>query len=163
MMEKIEYRPIGVVHSPFKTPKGAPIQPPAGRDAEAEVEIFPDYVEGLADLDGFSHIILLYHCHRAGAPSLTVTPFLDDAAHGLFATRAPSRPNPIGLSIVRLISAADGTLHIKEVDILDGAPVLDVKPYVPAFDLRASARIGWMERRTDRMTSARDDGRFAES
>ncbi len=161
MIEKIEYRPIGVVHSPFKTPEGAPIQPPGGRDAEATVEIFPDYGEGLADLDGFSHLILLYHCHRSGVPSLTVTPFLDNVPHGLFATRAPSRPNPIGLSIVRLTGVAGGTLYIKEVDILDGAPVLDVKPYVPAFDRREPCHIGWMERRTDKMAAARDDGRFA--
>lgn len=161
MIETIEYRPIGVVHSPFKTPEGAPIQPPGGEDAEATVEIYPDYAEGLTDLDGFSHIILLYHCHRAGTPSLMATPFLDNAPHGLFATRAPARPNPIGLSIVRLTSAADGILYIKEVDILDGAPVLDIKPYVPAFDLRESVRIGWMERRTGKMAAARDDGRFA--
>ena len=160
-MEKIEYRPIGVVHSPFKTPEGAPIQPTGGRDAEATVEICPEYVEGLADLEGFSHIILLYHCHRAGTPSLTVTPFLDNAPHGLFATRAPSRPNPIGLSIVRLMGVEEGTLYIKEVDILDGAPVLDIKPYVPDFDRREAAAIGWMAHRTGKMAETRDDGRFA--
>lgn len=160
-MNEIVYRPIGVVHSPFKEPAGAPIQPPAGEAATATVEIDPDYAEGLADLEGFSHIILLYHCHRSGTPALTVTPFLDNAPHGLFATRAPSRPNPIGLSIVRLTAVAEGILYIKEVDILDGAPVLDIKPYVPAFDLRASAAIGWMEHQTDKMASTRDDGRFA--
>ncbi len=161
MSDAIQYRPIGRVHSPFKTPEGAPIQPPGGGEVTATVEIYPVYAEGLADLEGFSHIILLYHCHRAGTPSLIVTPFLDDAPHGVFATRAPSRPNPIGLSIVRLTGVGAGILYIKEVDILDGAPVLDIKPYVPAFDLRESAAVGWMERRTGQMTDARDDGRFA--
>jgi len=129
MMEKITYRPIGVVHSPFKKPEGTPIQSAAATDTSAVVEVFPEYAEGLDDLDGFSHIILLYHFHLAAKCSLSVRPYLDHTPHGLFATRAPARPNSIGLSIVRLSGISNGELQVMDVDILDGTPLLDVKPY----------------------------------
>lgn len=156
----IEYHPIGIVHTPFKTPEGTPIQPPGGMDDCAVVEVFEEYLEGLRDIEGFSHIILLYHCHLAGTAKLTVTPFLDNARHGLFSTRAPARPNPIGFSVVRLLRVEAGSLFIREVDIVDGTPLLDIKPYVPKFDSRAAERIGWIEKQAHRTEEARDDGRF---
>lgn len=162
-MEPIVYTPIGVVRSPHAGPEGTPIQPPGGSGIDARVEIRPEYAEGLRDLDGFSHLILLYHCHLAKPGPLTVKPFLEDAEHGLFATRAPARPNPIGLSVVRLKAVEGTTLHISDVDIIDGAPILDVKPYVPAFDAPdpGGVRTGWLETRVHRTRDSRDDGRFS--
>ena len=159
--EKIEYAPIGIIHSPFKEPKGVPIQPSASKGVEGYVEIFPEFVQGLKDLEGFSHIILLYHFHLSKPFSLLVKPYLDDEHHGVFATRAPSRPNPIGLSIVQLLSIEENILRIRDVDIVDGTPLLDIKPYVPQFDERGNARIGWLEKKIARLQISRDDGRFA--
>jgi tRNA (adenine37-N6)-methyltransferase len=113
-------------------------------------------------LEGFSHIILLYHFHRARPPALTVRPYLDDASHGVFATRAPARPNAIGLSTVRLLGIEGTVLRIEDVDILDGTPVLDIKPYVPGFDVRPHARSGWVQDNLARLDQAQDDGRFAQ-
>ncbi len=159
-MEDVVYKPIGIIHSPFKEPQGTPIQPPAGRDVEGTVEVFPEYVEGLKDLDGFSHIILIYHFHLSKRVSLTATPFMDDQAHGIFAIRACARPNPIGISQVRLVKVDGNILHIRDMDIVDGTPLLDIKPYVPRFDAREADRTGWLEERVERLPKARDDGRF---
>jgi len=117
-MNTIEYRPIGIIRTPFEKAEGTPIQPTARGSAEAVVEVFPEYTDGLADLDGFSHIILLYHLHKSRQHSLRVKPFLDDKTHGLFATRAPSRPNAIGLSVVCLAKVEGSKLYIKEADML---------------------------------------------
>jgi tRNA-Thr(GGU) m(6)t(6)A37 methyltransferase TsaA len=155
-MMKIEYKAIGIVHSPFKEARGTPIQPSRAKDARGTVEVFDKYVEGLSDLDGFSHIILLYHFHRSGPYRLRVTPFLDTRLRGLFATRAPSRPNPIGLSVVELLGIDGNTLSIRGLDILDGTPVLDIKPYVGEFDDRAGTRKGWLES-VERQTDLADD------
>lgn len=144
-MTGFEYNAIGVVHSPFKDARGTPIQPSRDGDTTGTVEIFDEYVEGLDDLDGFSHIILLFHFHRSGPYRLKVTPFLDTSLRGLFATRAPSRPNPIGLSIVELVGIEGNELTIKGLDILDGTPVLDIKPYIHEFDARDGMRSGWLE------------------
>ncbi len=143
----LSFKPIGIIHTPFMEPKDTPIQSalPKASDVEANVEIFPEYVAGLKDLDGFSHIMLVYYFHQSRGQSLTVIPFLDDKPRGVFATRAPARPNPIGISVVRLISTRpDGSLLVRGIDILDGTPLLDIKPYVPAFDTRAADRIGWL-------------------
>ena len=156
----IKYKPIGFIHTPFKEPKGVPIQPVAGEDIEGKVEILPDYVEGLKDLEGFSHIILIYHLHLSKKPSLLVKPYMDEKLRGVFATRAPSRPNPIGLSIVRLVKIKGNMVYIKDVDIVDGTPLLDIKPYVPEFDLREVNRIGWLEKNIYKLPSSRDNGRF---
>jgi tRNA (adenine37-N6)-methyltransferase len=140
------FKPIGTIHTPWKEPKGTPIQSalPEARDVEATVEVFPDYAAGLKDLDGFSHIMLLYFFHRAHGPSLIVTPFLDNEPRGVFSTRAPTRPNPIGISVVRLVSMRpEGFLLVRGIDILDGTPLLDIKPYIPAFDTTAADRTGW--------------------
>jgi tRNA-Thr(GGU) m(6)t(6)A37 methyltransferase TsaA len=161
-MKTIHYRPIGIIHTPYKTPQGTPIQPPAAKGVEADIEVFEKYAEGLADLEGFSHIYLIYHFHLSRKFSLMVKPFLDDEPHGLFATRAPSRPNAIGLSIVELIGKEQNILHIKNIDVLDGTPLLDIKPYVPGFDIRKVHKIGWMEKKINNLDGARDDGRFAE-
>ncbi len=161
-MDPVQYHPVGIVHSPFSDPEGAPIQPAAAEaDVAAEIEIFSEFAAGLKDLDGFSHLMVLFHCHRSGAPELLVTPFLDNTRRGVFATRAPSRPNAIGFSVVRLISIDGVHLHIRECDILDGAPVLDIKPWVPRFDCRENVRCGWLETRCAGTDAARDDGRFA--
>ncbi|MBO8174689.1 MAG: tRNA (N6-threonylcarbamoyladenosine(37)-N6)-methyltransferase TrmO [Thermococcus sp.] len=154
------YKPIGIIHTPFKEPRGVPIQPSAARGIEGKVEVFPEYVRGLKDLEGFSHVILIYHFHLAKPSSLLVKPYMDDEYHGVFATRAPSRPNPIGLSIVRLVRVEGNILHVRDVDIVDGTPLLDIKPYVPDFDVREVERIGWLENNIHKLLKARDDGRF---
>ena len=145
MVNKICYRPIGIIHTPFKKPYGVPIQSAAALGIKGTVEIFEEYVEGLSDLEGFSHIILIYHFHLCKGYSLKVKPYMDSNLRGVFATRAPRRPNPIGFSIVRLTGIKDNILYIEDVDIVDGTPLLDIKPYVPEFDYRRNARIGWLE------------------
>jgi len=159
-MNDIVYRPIGVVHSPFKEPYGTPIQSVAARDVEGVIEVSPQYAEGLRDIEGFSHLILIYHFHLSSKPSLTVKPYLDEGMHGIFATRAPARPNPIGISVVCLVKVDETRLHVKGVDILDGTPVLDIKPYVPEFDRVEAKRIGWLRDRVHNVEEIRDDGRF---
>jgi tRNA-Thr(GGU) m(6)t(6)A37 methyltransferase TsaA len=157
---EIKYKPIGVIHSPFKEPKGTPIQPTAAIGVEGIVEVFPEHAEGLKDLEGFSHIILLYHFHLSGKPSLKVKPFLDEQEHGVFATRAPSRPNPIGFSVVRLLAVEGNKLYVQDLDIVDRTPLLDIKPYVPEFDGREVEKVGWLEKNLKKLPSSKDDGRF---
>jgi len=159
---RISYCPIGVIHSPFNSIEDMPIQPTAAVGLCGTVEVFAEYVDGLKDLDGFSHLILLYHFHRAGKVRLTVTPFLDTEPRGLFATRAPSRPNPIGLSVVSLLSIEGNILRIENVDIVDGTPLLDIKPYVPEFDQYEGVRPGWLASARKRLPETRADGRFGE-
>lgn len=143
---KVTLQPIGVIHSPFHEKELTPIQPVRSH-ARGQVEIFPEYADGLEDLEGFSHIHLLYVFHRSEGYSLRVKPFLDTRQHGLFATRHPCRPNPIGLSTVRLVSIKDYVIEIEGVDVLDGTPLLDIKPYVPEFDRKEEVRAGWFEER----------------
>lgn len=142
-----EFSPIGTIYSPFTRRNKTPIQPYKSQ-AAGRVELLPEYQAGLQDLNGFSHIILLYLFHRADPGyDLTVTPFLDDRPKGLFATRYPRRPNPIGLSIVRLVRREGPVLHVEGIDVLDGTPLLDLKPYAPPFDAHPDARFGWLEDR----------------
>ena len=157
---KIEFTPIGIIHSPFTDLVDMPIQPNSTESASGTVDILPEYAEGLHDLDGFSHIILLYHLHQAGKPRLQVIPFLDSKPHGVFATRAPVRPNPIGLSVVELISIQGNQLTVAGLDILDGTPLLDIKPYIPTFDERFEYRIGWLERSAGDSSTTLSDDRF---
>jgi tRNA-Thr(GGU) m(6)t(6)A37 methyltransferase TsaA len=159
-MTETIYRPIGTIHSPFKEIEGMPIQPTGASKVRGSVEILPELAEGLKDLDGFSHIILLYHFHGVQASKLTVVPFMDSQPRGVFATRAPVRPNPIGLSVVRLLSVDRNVLHIENVDVIDGTPVLDIKPYVPEFDHHSVDRVGWLERARDKVRNKRSDSRF---
>ena len=161
-MNEIKYKPIGVVHSPFKAPKGTPVQPAGAKGTSGTVEIFPEYVEGLKDIEGFSHIILLYHFHLSQGSTLLAKPFMDNEMHGVFAMRGPSRPNPIGISVVRLTKVEGNRLHVRDVDIVDGTPLLDIKPYVPKFDIRQVERIGWLESNVHKLSQSKDDGRFAE-
>jgi tRNA-Thr(GGU) m(6)t(6)A37 methyltransferase TsaA len=159
-MNEIKYKPIGIIHSPFKEPKGTPIQPAGAKRIDGTVEIFPEYAEGLKDIEGFSHIILLYHFHLSKGAALIAKPYMDDETHGVFAMRGPSRPNPVGISVVHLVKVEGNTLHIQDVDIVDGTPLLDIKPYVPEFDIREVTRIGWLETSVRKLSASRDDGRF---
>jgi len=159
-LEPVTYRPIGVIHTPFTDVDGMPIQPIAAAGIRGTIDLDPGFAAGLLGLDGFSHLILLYHLHQVRAPRLTVTPFLDDRPHGIFATRSPARPNPVGLSTVRLVRVLGPTIEIEDVDMLDGTPLLDIKPYIPAFDDRPGARVGWFTGRLDRLPEVRAGGRF---
>ena len=143
------FHPIGLIHSPNTDKRSTPIQPSRSL-AIGKVEIFPEYTQGLEGVEGFSHLILLYVFHSSEGYSLSVKPFLDNQQHGLFATRHPCRPNPLGISIVRLLKRNDNWLVIEGVDVLDQTPLLDLKPYVPDFDSYPGARAGWYEQRSER-------------
>lgn len=161
-MNTICYQPIGIVHSPFKTAQGTPIQPKGDeQQTEAQIEILPQYIEGLLHLEGFSHIYVLFHLHLAQSKGLHVVPFLDTEAHGVFATRSPERPNGIGLSVVELLRVEANILHIRNIDLLDGSPILDIKPYIPQFDVHNTTKNGWFENQIHKMSKQKDDGRFA--
>jgi tRNA-Thr(GGU) m(6)t(6)A37 methyltransferase TsaA len=135
-------RPIGIIHTPFTDKEKTPIQPTRS-EATGRVEVYPEFADGLQDIDGLSHLILLYIFHRSSGYTLSVRPFLDDQQRGLFATRYPARPNPIGLSIVRLLERRGSELVVAEIDMLDGTPLIDIKPYVPDFDIRTDVQTGW--------------------
>jgi tRNA-Thr(GGU) m(6)t(6)A37 methyltransferase TsaA len=162
-LQAISYQPVGIVRSPFRRLEGMPLQSAAAAEVRARVEIRSELQAGLADLEGFSHVHLITHLHRGGPGGLEVVPFLDDAVRGIFATRSPRHPNPIGISVVRLLSVAGPNLEIAGVDLLDGTPVLDIKPYVPSFDAVAAERIGWLEHAAERVHQLRADRRFDEA
>ncbi len=151
---------IGVAHTMFDQAAGTPVQPFCAKGSEGWIEIFPPYNAGLKDLDGFDRIWLLFWCNRATSPKLNVVPYRDTVPHGVFATRAPSRPNPIGMSSVRLLRICDGRLHIAELDLLDGTPILDIKPYVPQYDCYPADRIGWLQGDTVDKSRIVADNRF---
>ena len=158
-MTTIELSSIGIIHTPFYSQAGTPVQPAFGGDTEGRVVVDRPYVSGLADLDGFERIWLLFHLHRSAAWKPRVVPYRDVQERGLFATRAPARPSPIGLSVVRLVSVEEDTLLVRGVDMLDGTPLLDIKPYVPEFDAWPGSRAGWLDNCSrDRRTA---DGRFS--
>lgn len=140
--QRVTLRPIGVIRSPHPRAEATPIQPIYAQDARGRAEILPEYADGLRDLEDFSHVCLIYWFHKASSPQLIVKPFLDDAARGVFATRAPRRPNPIGFSVVRLVHREANVLQLEDLDILDGTPLLDIKPYLTRFDCREDARCG---------------------
>jgi len=142
-MKRLAVKVIGIIHSPFRQAKGTPIQSALAQGVEGWVKVFPQFVPGLQDLKGFERIWLLYWLDRATAARLVVKPFLDGQERGVFATRAPCRPNPIGLSCVRLLEVVGNVLHVDGLDILDGTPLLDIKPYIPTFDAFEPKRIGW--------------------
>lgn len=146
-MEAIIFHPIGILHTPFEDAAQTPIQS-IRSDAPGEVEVYPQYAQGLENIEEFSHIILFYVWHRAPpVVDLKVKPFLDDRPYGLFATRYPCRPNPLGFSVVRLERREGNRLFIRGVDMLNGTPLLDIKPYNPEFDVHPAERTGWYERR----------------
>ena len=156
---QISLTPIGVVYSPFEGPQGMPIQA-AFSEATGTPEIYADYVEALRDIAGFDYLILLYRFHLVTKESLRVTPFLDDEPRGVFATRAPTRPNRIGLSVVRLLKVTGNMLDIGNIDMVSGTPVIDIKPYVPAFDSRVQCRIGWFAKKLGSAATVRADDRM---
>ncbi|MDY0020667.1 MAG: tRNA (N6-threonylcarbamoyladenosine(37)-N6)-methyltransferase TrmO [Anaerolineae bacterium] len=159
-MEIFTYHPIGILHTPFTEASGMPIQPHGALGVKGSIELFPEFADGLKDLETFSHIILLYHFHRAPSSRLRVVPFMDSEEHGVFATRAPTRPNPIGLSVVRLREVQGTRLAIENVDMLDGTPLLDIKPYAPAFDHWEVESAGWLTTRQQQVQATRSDKRF---
>ncbi len=156
----IIYKPIGIIHSPFNNLEDMPIQPTSDVSGSGIVEIFPQFIDGLKDLEGFSHIYLLYHFHKMQQPKLIVTPFLDKESRGIFATRAPSRPNPIGLSLVDLVRLENNLIYVDRLDVLNGTPLLDVKPYVPDFEHTQKVRIGWLEQVKGQVQTRKSDARF---
>ncbi len=159
-MENIVYKPIGIIHSPFKEPKNTPIQPAGAEGIEGRIEVFPEYSECLKDIEGFSHIIIIYHFHLINNWKPLVKPYMDENFHGVFATRAPARPNSIGLSIVNLVDVNDNILIVKDIDVVDKTPLIDIKPYTPDFDIREVKRIGWLEKNIHKLPNSKDDGRF---
>jgi tRNA-Thr(GGU) m(6)t(6)A37 methyltransferase TsaA len=161
-MQPIDLKPIGLIHSPFKTPEDMPIQPAAAQGITGSVELMPEYAAGLADLNGFSHIYLLYFFHLSHGYNLQVIPFLDTVPRGIFATRAPCRPNPIGLSIVKIKKIVENIIEIENVDIIDGTPLLDIKPYVPEMDAPENCEIGWLTEYRSIIKRGKSDKRFSD-
>ena len=158
----MQISPIGVIHTPFSDLKGMPIQPSGALDIEGTLVINPEYEEGLRDLEGFSHIILLYHFHQSTGYDLMVTPFLDTQKRGLFSTRAPRRPNSIGLSIVELTGRDKNKVFVRGIDVLNNTPLIDIKPYVPKFDTKAVTATGWLEKAQKKAATLKSDERFIE-
>ena len=146
MKKTIKVKPIGIIHTPYKEPKGIPIQGKFKRGVTGMARVFPEYKAGLKDIEGFSHIILIYYFNRSEEEQLTGKPFLENTEHGIFAIRSPHRPNHIGLSIVKLKGVKGNTVTFSEVDVLDGTPLLDIKPYVSRFDSRKNVKNGWVEK-----------------
>ncbi len=156
----IEFEQIGTIHSPYNDLEGMPIQPAGAVGVRGRVEVLPDYVDGLQDLDGFSHIILLYKFHRGSGFDLKVVPFLDSSPRGVFATRAPRRPNPIGMSVVRLERIDGAVIDVLDIDVLNGTPLMDIKPYVPHFNSQGEVRTGWLGEKDSNVADHRSDSRF---
>jgi tRNA-Thr(GGU) m(6)t(6)A37 methyltransferase TsaA len=158
--KKIIYQPIGIIHSPHKEIKGVPIQPSSAKGIQGEIELFEEYQDGLKDLNGFSHIIILYDFHKSKGYSLQIKPFLDEKLRGVFATRAPKRPNQIGLSVLKLNGIKANKLYVENVDMLDETPVLDIKPYASPFDAVEEEKIGWLSKNIKESDVKKSDGRF---
>jgi tRNA-Thr(GGU) m(6)t(6)A37 methyltransferase TsaA len=164
LIDEIIYKPIGTIHSPFKDLEGMPIQPIGAKGVKGEIHLDEKYEEGLKDLEGFSHIILIYHLHLCKGYKLHVKPFLDNTERGIFATRAPKRPNAIGMSVVCLDKIEGSTVYISNVDVVDGTPLLDIKPYIPNFDKckGEELRIGWFEDKHEDANHKKSDDRFVD-
>lgn len=143
-MEKVVIAPIGVIESEHAEAGKTPIQPVFAKGCKGRAVLFPEYAEGLFGIEEFTHLILIYHFHEAGQTALTVKPFLEDAEKGVFATRHPKRPSGIGLSVVKLLGRDGNVLFLDDVDILNGTPLLDIKPYVAKFDRPEDAGSGWV-------------------
>jgi tRNA (adenine37-N6)-methyltransferase len=158
-LKEITLKPIGIIKTPFKNIEDMPIQPTASR-IQGTVEIYQDYIAGLKNLDGFSHIILIYLFHKSCSSSLEVKPFLDNKKRGVFATRAPKRPNPIGVSVVKLIDIIKNKIKINNVDILDGTPLLDIKPFIPKIDNIEKVKLGWLSENVEKFRKQKSDNRF---
>lgn len=159
-MESITFRPIGILKTPFDLPADMPIQPLSSKGAKGKAIVFPEFSDGLYDLDGFTHVIVIYYMHRVRRQELIVTPFFDTSPHGVFATRAPVRPNPLGISVLELEKIDGNTLYLLNVDMLNGSPLIDIKPYMPDFDSFPSAKAGWYDKIESKPESPRSDNRF---
>jgi len=157
---KVEYRPIGVIHTPFKSREGMPIQPAGADGVRGTVEVFAEFAEGVSDLSGFSQILLLYHFHKSTGYQLLVIPFMDSHPRGVFSTRAPKRPNPIGISVVKLVKVDGSRLQVENVDMMDQTPLLDIKPYAPEFDHYPVERSGWLDKARGQVGEKKSDNRF---
>ena len=160
MMDSICFKAIGIIHSPYKTLENMPIQPSAAKDVAGTIEVFPEFVRGLDDLEGFSHIYLIYQFHRSKAWRLKVIPFLDHVERGVFATRAPARPNAIGLSVVKLLKREANRLQVENIDVLDGTPLLDIKPFIPEMNATGRCRTGWFSKHKKSLKEKKSDNRF---
>lgn len=156
----IRFKPIGKIYTPFLKKEGMPIQPAGAIGVKGSIRLKKKYSKGLSDLDGFSHIYLIYHLHKSKGFDLKVIPFLDDKPHGVFATRAPRRPNSIGISVVRLLSIQDNVLEIENVDMLNGTPILDIKPYIPEFEIHEIDNKGWAKDVYEKVQNIKADKRF---
>jgi tRNA (adenine37-N6)-methyltransferase len=156
----ILFKSIGTIHTPFNRKEGMPIQSSGSKGIKGTIELKREYVDGLFDLEKFSHIYLMYHFHKSKGFKLQVIPFLDDKPHGIFATRAPRRPNSIGISVVKLISINDNIIEIENVDMLDGTPLLDIKPYISQFDIHNIEKSGWINNKTGYPNETTADDRF---
>ncbi len=159
-MPRIVLEPIGLIRTGFKELEGMPIQPAGAETAEGRVIVDPAFEAGLNDIDGFSHLILIYQFHLAKGYRLTLIPFLDNQARGVFSTRAPRRPNPVGISIVSLLRREKNILVVGNIDVVDRTPLIDIKPYVPDFDAPVVTSTGWLEGRAARSRQMRSDERF---
>ena len=157
---KILFEPIGYIHTSFTNLSGMPIQPSSAKSAKGTIELKKEFTKALDDLNGFSHIYLIYYFHKSKSFNLKVKPFLDDVKRGLFATRSPCRPNSIGLSVVRLISIKDNILRIENIDVLDGTPLLDIKPFIGQIEPLQNIKIGWLETRFENFQTQNSDDRF---
>jgi len=146
MTDRIQLTPIGLLHTPFAHPRNLPIQSCFAPDVEGRIELYPAYINGLRDLEEFSHLILIYHFHRSPRTELVGRPFLENREHGIFAIRSPHRPNHLGLSVVRLLSIKPGILTFSGADMLDQTPLLDIKPYVSYFDHPPEVKNGWLDK-----------------
>ena len=161
MSTEITYQQIGVIRTPFRKISKMPIQPCGAMNAKGTIELDPELLPGLVDITGFSHLILIYHFHLVKGYKLYVVPFMDDQPHGIFATRAPARPNPIGVSIVKLKKVENNLIYIEGVDMVDGTPLLDIKPFFTKYDNRTDAIAGWLENKKDiDITKIKSDARF---
>jgi len=158
-MNPVKYEPIGIIHSPFTDRIGIPRQAAGAPEITAKIEIFDEYIDGLSDLDGFSHIVVIFHLHLVQKSSLKAFPPWDHREHGVFATRSPHRPNPIGVSVVRLENIDRNILNISGVDMADGTPVLDIKPYIPALNPTEAIRTGWLKDKTEGMNKSKSGDR----
>ncbi len=159
---EINFSPIGYFKTPFTELENMPIQPAGAKDIEGIIEVLPEFQQGLVDLDGFSHVIILNYLHQCSGYNLMVKPFLDEQLHGVFATRSPKRPNSIGLSVMELVRVENGKVHVRGVDVLNGTPVLDIKPYVADFDNCGATRFGWTQGRSASVSTHRSDRRFVD-
>jgi len=160
-MKEITIKPIGIMHTPHKDIKDMPIQPLAAPGVKGYIELLPEYEAGLKDIEGFSHITLFYHFHKIQGYELEVVPFMDNEKRGIFACKAPKRPNAIGISTVKLIKVEGNIIHIEEVDMLDGTPLIDIKPFYPRYDNRENVKIGWLEKnRNIPLVEMKADERF---